>query len=511
MKNVLNRFVPDGFTPFQGADAIIKETSRKQIDVKPSTNTNKLVDSVSSVFDLIPISDGMTLSFHHHLRNGDNVLNQVLSEIKHRGLKDITLAPSAIFPIHAPLVELIKNKQVTSIITNYLNGPVADAISEGHLEGLLIMDTHGGRPRAIESGELPIDVAFIALPTSDHLGNGNGIDGQSACGTLGYAIADLLYAKYRVVVTDHLVNVVEKIDIDGQYVDYVVNVKAIGDPQGIVSGTTKPTRDPIQLKIARDTVKLMDALGVIRDGMSFQTGAGGTSLAVALDLKQKMIDRNIKGSFASGGITGFLVDMHESGLFEKLYDVQCFDLDAVKSYQKNLNHLSMSASAYGNPFDHPVVNQLDVVILGATEIDLDFNVNVTTDSSGYLIGGSGGHSDTAYGAKLTIITTNLTKSRTSMVKDRVTTLTTPGESIDCLVTERGIVVNPRRQDLLMQLKQTKLNLLSMQDLYQHAIGMTGVPKPLALSDRVIGVVRYRDGSVIDTLYQVGGKEHAALS
>jgi citrate lyase subunit alpha / citrate CoA-transferase len=421
------------------------------------------------------------------------------------------LAPSAIFPIHEPLVELIKNKQVTSIVTNYINGPVADAISEGNLSGLLIMDTHGGRPRAIESGELKIDVAFIALPTSDAFGNGNGIEGQSACGTLGYAMSDLLYAKHKVVVTDHLVSNVKQKDIDGTYVDYVINIKAIGDPKGIVSGTTKPTKDPIQLKIARDTVKLMDELGVIKEGMSFQTGAGGTSLAVALDLKQKMMDRKIKGSFASGGITGFLVNMHESGLFDKLYDVQCFDLDAVKSYEKNPSHLAMSASSYGNPYDHPIVNRLDVVILGATEIDLDFNVNVTTDSSGYLIGGSGGHSDTAYGAKLTIITTNLTKSRTSMVKDKVTTITTPGETIDCLVTERGIVINPRRQDLLEQLKHSKLNIVTMNDLYLHAIRMTGVPKPLVLSDRVIGIVRYRDGSVIDTLYQVGGKSHDQLT
>lgn len=502
MKNVLKRNVPIGMVPFQGPDAIITFGQRKEIKKNIAKNTQKLVLSIERIFDLIPIKDGMTLSFHHHLRNGDDVMNLVLDEIKKRNLKSITLAPTAIFPVHAPLVELMKNGQVTSIVTNYVNGPVADAISEGMLHGLLVMDTHGGRPRAIESGELVIDVAFIAVPTSDAHGNGNGLEGKSACGTLGYAISDLFYAKHRVVVTDHLVSEVKKHDIDGKYVDYVVQVPRIGDPKGIVSGTTKPTRDPIQLKIARDTVKLMDALGMIKEGMSFQTGAGGTSLAVALDLKQKMLERKIKGSFASGGITSFLVDMLECHLFETLYDVQCFDLEAVKSYGKNANHLAMSASEYGNPYDHPIVNRLDTVILGAAEIDLDFNVNVTTDSNGYLIGGSGGHSDTAHGAKLTIITTNLTKSRTSIVRDSVTTITTPGDSVDCLVTERGIAIHPKRTDLIEKLKDSKLNITTIDALYQHAMRMTGIPKPLLHGDRLIGVVRYRDGSVIDSLYQV---------
>ena len=426
----------------------------------------------------------------------------VLAEIKNRKLKNMILAPSAIFSVHEPMVELIKNENIVKIYTNYINGPVAEAVSQGYLKELLVMDTHGGRPRAIESGELPIDVSFIAVPTSDHLGNGNGIEGVSACGTLGYAISDLIYAKTKVVVTDHLVDKIDKIDIDAKYIDYVIKVPRIGDAKGIVSGTTKPTKDPVQLKIANDTARLIEELGYVQNGMSFQTGAGGTSLAVANALKSKMIEKRVKGSFASGGITDFLVQMHETGLFEKLYDVQCFDLEAVKSYKKNKNHIGMSASKYGNPYDNPIVDQLDVVILGATEIDLDFNVNVTTDSHGSIIGGSGGHSDTAAGAKLTIITTNLLKSRTSMVREHVTTITTPGETIDCLVTERGIAINPRRVDLLEKLENSKLNIVTMKELLEKSIAITGVPKVKQKSEQVIGVVRYRDGSIIDSIYQV---------
>ena len=94
----------------------------------------------------------------------------VSEEILKRDLKNIHYAPSSIFPSNAILSKLIENKNVTNIDTNYLNGPVAKTIGEGKLEGLLIMNTHGGRPRKIESGELPIDVAFIACPNESYSG-----------------------------------------------------------------------------------------------------------------------------------------------------------------------------------------------------------------------------------------------------------------------------------------------------------------------------------------------------
>jgi hypothetical protein len=100
----------------------------------------------------------------------------------------------------------------------------------------------------------------------------------------------------------------------------------------------------------------------------------------------------------------YKVDMLEEGLFRNLFDVQCFDLKAVESYRNNPRHQGMSGSMYGNPHNKgAVVNNLDIMILGATEIDTDFNVNVTTGSSGVIMGGSGGHSDTAAGAKLAIV------------------------------------------------------------------------------------------------------------
>ena len=43
------------------------------------------------------LRDGMTISFHHHLRNGDYVLNMVLDEAAKMGVKDLTVNASSVF------------------------------------------------------------------------------------------------------------------------------------------------------------------------------------------------------------------------------------------------------------------------------------------------------------------------------------------------------------------------------------------------------------------------------
>lgn len=501
MKNCLRRNVPPGFKPFLGTNEY-KNHKRFIIDEVISTNTSKVISDISKLFDLLKITDGFTLSFHHHLRNGDEVMNMVLSEVKKRGIKNITLAATGIFANNDMIAQLIIDGNITNIYANYINGKTGKVISEGYLQGNLIMQTHGGRPRSIEAGELKIDVAFIATSIADKFGNGNGLLGKNACGVLGYTIADMLYAKKKVIVTDSLVERVEYCQIEAKYIDYCLVVESIGKQSGIVSGTTKITKDPIGLKIARDAAMFIEEAGLINNGFSMQTGAGGTSLAVASFVKDIMKNNNIKASFASGGITSYFVSMLKEGLINNLYDVQCFDLDAVASAKINENHKIISASKYANPFDNPIVNNLDFVILGATEIDLDFNVNVTTSSSGLIMGGSGGHSDTAHGAKLTIIVSPTMKARTPIIKDKVTVITTPGEDVDVLVTERGIAINPRRVDLIEQFKNSKLKIVSIKKLLEMTHKYTGIPKNVEFEKRVVGVVEYRDGSIIDSIFQV---------
>jgi len=506
MLNGVKRYIPEELKPFTTSDAFL-QMDRKLIKQKERQSETVFLNDIKSAFDYFEIESGQCISFHHHLRNGDKVVQMVTDEIANRKLMNMHLAPSSIFPSYTNLVSLIKNGHVRDIHTNYLNGEAAQAISEGYLKGKLIMNTHGGRARAIESGDLKIDVAFLACPVVDKNGNGTGAFGKSACGTLGYAISDLMYANKVVLVTDTLVDQLDDYQLDGNYVDAIIVVDSIGDSSGIVSGTTQLTRDPIGLKIAKDCSTLLKELNLIKEKFSMQTGAGKTSLAVVKYVKDLMIENHIKGSFASGGITKSYVEMLDEDLFDALYDVQCFDLDAVDSYHRNRQHIAMSASEYGNPFEkNPICNQLSFVILGATEIDLDFNVNVTTDSLGNLIGGSGGHADIAYGAGVTIIVSPLIKSRIPIIKDRVLTVTTPGSDIDILVTERGIAVNPKREDLLESLKNSGLPVFEIKELYEMAHRITGVPKAIELSNEIVGYVEYRDGTYIDCLYKVKTKE-----
>jgi citrate lyase subunit alpha/citrate CoA-transferase len=443
------------------------------------------------------------ISFHHHLRNGDFVINKVLSYYEHAGVKNLHLHPSSIFPTYTGILQLLKNNQVDSITTNYLNGPVAQYITKNGLPGKLTMQTHGGRARSIIEGHDKIDIAYIAAPTVDRNGNAIGYDGPSQCGSLGYAIADSEYANLVVLITDHIIDsTIEHPEIIGTNVDAVIVVDQIGDPNGIVSGTTNITTNPIGVKIASMTSQLIHELGLIKNGFSYQSGAGGTSLRVTKDIRDIMIQEHITASFFSGGITTYHIQMLEEGLVETLYDVQCFDLEAVRSIRENDKHISISASRYANPNDPmQVIKELDIVILGATEIDLDFNVNVTTDSHGTIIGGSGGHSDTASEARVTVIVSPLIKARIPLIRDRVTTITTQGHNVDVLVTERGIAIHPNRHDLRERLATTKLPIMTIRELQQIAYSITGIPHYPNHLNEPIGVVEDRTYDIIDTLYK----------
>lgn len=470
---------------------------------KKEAKPSKVYENIKDLFDKLDLKDGITVSSHHHLRNGDAVLNMMMLELQRRGIKDITLVASSLFPVHKELIPLLEDGTITNIITSYISGDLAKAISKGKLKGKILMQSHGGRARSIIDKNVVIDYAFIAAPSCDPMGNISGVNGEASCGSMGYAMADAIYAKKKIAITDTIVAYPNyPSDITEDYVDYILKVDSIGDKNGIVSGTTKVTKDPVGLKIAKDTLKVMKASGLLKDGFSYQSGAGGISLAVTDFLRDYMIKENIKGSFASGGITGYLTDMLEEGLFTSLYDVQCFDLKAIESIKKNANHLRMSGSEYGNPEVSAVVDNLDVVILGATEIDLDYNVNVITGADGVLMGGSGGHQDTAAGAKMSIIVSKLFSSRLPVIKNRVDVIATPGTTIDVLVTERGIAVNPLRQDLIEKFKENGLNVITIQELKAIADNFMGEPKEIKKKDRIIGYSEYRDGSILDEIHEV---------
>lgn len=462
---------------------------------------SKLVSSLREAIAASELRDGMTVSFHHHLRSGDYVINMVMNEIAAMGIKNLTVNASSLFDVHAPLAEHIKSGVITKIITDYMSEGLGKYISAGIMEQPVEFMTHGGRPTAIMQGKTPIDVAFVAAPAADCEGGCTGKIGRSACGSLGYAFADAELAKKTVVITDGLCKRLEEPSIDGKYVDFVVSVDEIGDPRGIVSGTTTITRDPVGLIMARDAADVIKYSGLLKDGFSFQTGAGGASLAAARFLMEIMLEEKIHGGFGLGGITGYMVDMLRAGCFEELRDVQCFDLKAVESIRTDPRHHEISAFEYASPANgHAWVNSLDAVILGATEIDTDFNVNVHTNSSGTIMGGSGGHSDTAAGAKLAMVIAPLFRARQPIITERVSCVSTPGRDIDVFVTQYGIAVNPKNEELRDRLIRAHLPIVSIEELKAKAESLCGVPKALEHGDKVAAKVIGRDGEVQDLIY-----------
>lgn len=465
---------------------------------------NKIVKTIREAIELAGVKNGMTVSFHHHLRNGDYVLNMVMDQIAALGIRDINVNASSLFDVHMPLVDHIKNGTVAGIATDYISAGLGRHFSEGIMDKPIEFRTHGGRPTDIALGRTPIDVAFIAAPTSDTMGNCSGKYGKSACGSLGYAFADAMYAKKVVVITDNLVPYpMQDWSISENFVDFVVCVDSIGDPKGIVSGTTRITRDPVGLVMASHAAKVIEASGLLKDGFSFQTGAGGASLAVSKFLKDIMLREGIQGSFGLGGITGYLVDMLKAGCFRNLLDVQCFDLAAVESIKNDPRHQEISSLQYASTLGRgAAVDNLDVVILGATEIDTDFNVNVHTDSNGYIMGGSGGHSDTAAGAKLSMIIAPMFRARLPIVTDHVNCISTPGKDIDVLVTQGGIAVNPRREDLRERLCAAGLPVIDIHDLKAKTEKITGTPEKLVKGDKVVANIIGRNGDLLDRIYNV---------
>lgn len=469
---------------------------------------NKVVSSIEEAVQKTGLQDGMTISFHHHFRNGDYVLNMVMDVLAQMGFKDLTLAASSLSDIHKPLIKHIENGVVRRIETSGLRGELAEKISRGLMEYPVIFRSHGGRAFAIENGDLKIDVAFLGAPSSDCYGNANGYsrdnDKGISCGSLGYAKCDAEYARQVVIITDNIVpfpNV--PFGIPQSQVDYIVEVESIGDPKGIMSGATRYTSNPKELLIAEMAAQVIEASGRFKNGFSFQMGSGGASLATCRFLREKMLAQNVKASFALGGITGSVVKLHEEGLVKKLLDVQSFDLDAAESLKNNRFHQQISASYYASPNNEgTAVNQLDVVILSALEIDEKFNINVLTGSDGVIRGAVGGHCDTAKGASISIVVAPLTRGRIPTIVEKVGTVVTPGDTIDVVVTDQGVAVNPRKPKLTQRLKDAGIPVFTIEEMKAKAERIVGKPSPIPYTDKIVGVVTYRDGSIIDVIHQI---------
>ncbi len=512
VKNAAGRMVPTEVNgkkviPYQGVGKY--KPDYRKFNPKVATcadypdDGNKVVANLKTALTKAGLKDGMTISTHHHFRNGDLVVNMIFDIAAEMGVKNLVWYPSASFPCHEPLIKYLEDGTIHHI-EGSMNGVLGRFVSDGKMKGTGILRSHGGRYQAVQDGDVQIDIAVLAAPTSDPFGNSNGVTGPSACGLLGFGLADSQYADKVIIVTDNLVDFpCLPWQIHGNHVDYVVKVDKVGIPEKIVSGTTRITKSPDRLLMAEMTAKLCYEAGLIKEGFSFQAGAGGTSLAIANFFAKYMRDDNITAAFARGGSNQYLVEMLEEGLVKYILDGQTFDLEGVRSMRENPKHVDTSPfTSYNYHGKGNFASFIDIVILGATEVDVDFNANVNTHSDGYLLHGIGGWQNCLFGRNV-ILPIPLFRNRIPVIRDKVTTLTGPGELIDIIVTERGIAINPRRKDLLEKLKDSSLPIKTIEELKEEAEKICGVPEKINLTDEVVAVIKWVDGTVIDSVFKVG--------
>ena len=513
VKNAAGRLVPNEINgqkqiPFKGINKY-KPTGNK---AKPPIRScadypsdgNKLVKSLKEALKKAGLKDGMTISTHHHLRNGDVLTNALFDTIKEIGVKNIRWFPSASFPCHAHLIKYLEDGTIHHI-EGSMNGPLGKFTSEGKMKGVGVLRSHGGRYQSIQDGEVHIDIAIIAAPTADQFGNATGDRGKSACGLIGFALADSEYADKVIVVTDSLVPFpCYPWQIQGNNVDYVVEVDTLGDPAKIVSGTTEVTKSPDRLLIAEYVAQFIEEAGIMKDGFSFQAGSGGTNLAFVLYLKERMKAKGVKARFVRGGSTKYLVQLLEEGLTDYILDGQTFDLEGVRSMRENPNHVNTSPfTSYNFHGKGNFASIVDAAVLGATEVDVNFNANVVSHSDGYLLHGIGGWQNCLY-SKCTILAIPSFRDRIPVIVDEVTTICGPGELIDVIITERGIAINPLRKDLIKAVKGSSLPIRSIHDIKREIDEICGgaPSKPNVDKKKVVAVVKWVDGTVLDSVFQI---------
>ncbi len=463
---------------------------------------NKKVSSLKEALINCGLRNGMIISTHHHFRNGDLIANQIFDIAKELGIKNLIWFPSASFPCHDHLIQYLEDGTIHHI-EGSMNGPLGKYTSEGKMKGTAVLRSHGGRYQAIQDGEIVIDIAVIGAACSDPFGNANGLEGDSASGLLGFALADSQYADKVIVVTDNMVEFpCIPWQIQGNYVDFTVEIEKVGIPERIVSGTTEITKSPDRLYLAELTAKFCELTGIIHDGFSFQAGAGGTSLAVSEYFAQIMREKGIIARFARGGSNKYLVKILEEGLIDYILDGQTFDLDGVRSMAKNPKHVATSPfTSYNFHSKGNFAGIVDVVILGATEVDVNFNANVVTHSDGYLLHGIGGWQNCLY-SKTVILPIPLFRDRMPVILDEVTTICGPGELIDVIVTERGIAINPLRTDLIEKTKNSGLPIKTIQELKEEAEQICGKPEKPKLSNEIVAAIKWVDGTIIDVVRKI---------
>lgn len=513
MKNAVNRNIPDsllknGKEVYQGKNYMDgkyfkKDSPTVKRHVKPETS--KLCKTIREACEKCGAHDGMTFSFHTELRNGDYVGSMAAKVlIEEMGLKNITVAATSLGSAQDVIADYIEQGKIIGVQTSGVRGRIGEVISAGKLASPAIIRSHGGRPRAVEAGEVHIDIAFLAAASSDCCGNAGGKGGKNNFGSMGFGIHDSHYADHTIIITDtladfpHLPSSISACDVD-----CVCVVDNIGNASKIATKEARMTDNPRELMMAENAARIIASTPDFKDGFSFQTGVGGPSLAVNRFIEQYMVEKNITMSFALGGTSSSVCQLMDKGLVKHICDTQDFDLGAIEHLGTNPNHHETDMSQYANPANKgALVNKLDFVVLAALEIDTKFNVNVITGSDGILRGAPGGHPDAAAGSKCCIIVTPLTRGRMATVCENVVTVTTPGDCVDVLVTDYGIAVNPLRPDLIECLNKAGIKHVSIEWLKDKAYSLVGTPADLNWEKKIVAIVEARDGTILDVVKKI---------
>ncbi len=478
---------------------------------------------ITSLEDVINIiEDGDVISYPHYYRFGDKGLEMVIKTLQKKRKKGIILYANAIFDHTDPwLFEAFQDGTLAGLYGNVYRKFGAHVMAGELLPWVTVGFSHGNRVRKLQSGEVRIKAAFAPVPLADQFGNATGLLGSDdqLCGPLGLAAADWEFADYTCLLAGEVrATLIVPFSLSMEQTDFVVPVDCPGLSSGIGSGTLdldKVRSHPLNARIAENVLNVMKTAGIIKDQFSFQVGAGA-GLIVLDSIRTMLKDAGIQAGFSIGGVTSMHVDMLEEGSIRHLLHGQLFEPSrkVIHTLLENPSHQEITAGYYASVANKEcAVNLLDLAVLSALEVDLDFNVN-TVCANGRIIGGIGGGQDVAAGAALTIIFLPLATGKKGLgfpkIQDKVYTRTTPGDVIDVVVTEEFTAVNPKssspyRDTILENGEKFGLKLLAIEELRQKAVDaaqeMGMIPPRPETSDEILHAVEWRDGTLLDVIHK----------
>ena len=113
MLNAVGREIPEeilertGKEVFQGnnyKDGKAFQKASPKVTPVMRNDHDKMVKDIHEALVRCNAHDGMTVSFHHHFREGDLVVCMVMEEIHKMGIKDLTICASSLGKANDPIV-----------------------------------------------------------------------------------------------------------------------------------------------------------------------------------------------------------------------------------------------------------------------------------------------------------------------------------------------------------------------------------------------------------------------